>query len=105
MSARWVVWSHAAVVVYTGAVLHLERLGILNFWTVDERGFNDYTVFGHVIMGSTAILLLTIYLFPILVAVALYRSQPPRRIISSVLAELLVVFAHLVAIYPFVVFF
>jgi len=99
MATRWILLAHAAVVIFTGAVVYMDRNG--TFLIINEAGVNDYTMTGQIVFDVAAMLCFTCFLFPVLAGIALYKSQPPRRITFVLLTELLLEIAHVAVIVPF----
>ncbi len=74
--------------IYAAVVTRLERSGILDFWTVNAEGLNDYTAAGHIVLGTAALsFFFAVYVFPPLVLVLLIRHPSPRPFAFCVLAE------------------
>ncbi|APZ94562.1 hypothetical protein [Fuerstiella marisgermanici] len=92
---RTVIWAQTLWLIYAAVVVRLERAGILDFWTVNADGLNDYTATGHVVLGFAAVsFLCAFYVFPPLVVILLIRHYSPRPIALCVLAELALGFGN-----------
>lgn len=97
---RVILWAQAAVVCFTGAVAHLERIGF--FRTVNQQGLNDYTELGHLALGAVNYLILGMVIFPILfLAMICLRPLTSSASMSmAFLAEILLEFGHFIALLP-----
>jgi uncharacterized membrane protein len=99
MSARLVLWLHIGVVCCIAAIARLERTGAFN--TINAEGYNDITAIGVLALGLAEILCLSILLFPVVIVVVLIFSKRDR-LVSNIVAEALLVLAHVLAIAPLV---
>ena len=93
MRVRWILWAHAFLVLATALIVHGQRLGAL----VSVRvGYGEESaLFGFAAIGAYGM-----FVFPLLVVLTLVRSPRPRSPVTAVVAEILLLCAHVFVLLP-----